>query len=116
MKNLLLAILSIGLAISLYFNYRDSKKLKIDTGKDALKITFYGINKIKDSMAGSPPIPAELEKGGTVMVYPSNCDQTLTLGKPCNNVKEYVKPGPGVHPTVDEILLFILQKYKGITI
>ncbi len=117
MKNLLLVALSFGLVISLYFNYRDSQKIKIDVGKDVLKITFYGIDKIKDSLAGFPPIPPAVEKGGSITLPTVKCyNNPISLTRCGNNVKEPVRPAPGVHPTLDDILPYILQKYKNITI
>lgn len=61
MKNLIIAVLAIGLAVSGYFNWKDSKMFKIDPEKETLRITFSGTLKQKDSLVPKKDNIAPLE-------------------------------------------------------
>jgi hypothetical protein len=109
-KNIIIALLLIGLLISAYFNYHDSKKVKIEVGTGTLNAIFSGNN---DSIASSGGIPHY------DMIYSAEIPVCTGDGvintSPCNNVIDNTHRGPVTHPTLDSIFS-LLHQYKNIQI
>jgi hypothetical protein len=114
-KNIIIAVLLIGLIISAYFNYRDSDKVKIKVGTDYLNLTFYTIKSKKDSMPsrrGMPEIPDSAVSIRLLTTKSSN--SKILLKEPqvndCYACFKQTVPGPiGVYPPLEDILFKMLH-------
>ncbi|MEO7312345.1 MAG: hypothetical protein ABIX01_18225 [Chitinophagaceae bacterium] len=92
MKNAIITILALGLGVSLYFNYKDSRKFKVEPGKDMLEITYYGTNKVKDSIARASGGFGVAEKITTTTNPMYVCEDGIYGPTPCTNVKNPQPP------------------------